>query len=124
MKAGVRRVVPSREYMTAERCRILELSNSPDDTAVSIARARVEPGVTTHWHRLAGIVERYVILDGVGSVEVGDRPAEAVTVGDVVWIPAGERQRIRNVGTGDLVFLAICTPRYVESAYEDVDADG
>jgi len=122
LNAGIRRVEPSREYLTAERCRILELSNSADDAAVSIARARVEPGVTTRWHRLTGIVERYVILDGVGSVEVGDLAAATVTAGDVVWIPAGERQRIRNAGPTDLVFLAICTPRYVESAYEDVDA--
>jgi len=123
MKAGVRRIDPSREYLTAERCHILELSNSPDDVAVSIARARVEPGVATRWHRLIGIVERYVILEGAGSVEVGDAPAQTVATGDVVWIPAGERQRIRNVGASDLVFLAICTPRYLESAYEDVDSD-
>ena len=123
MKAGVRRVEPNREYLTAERCRILELSNSADDAAVSIARARVEPGVTTRWHRLTGIVERYVILDGIGSVELADMPAETVAAGAVVLIPAGERQRIRNVGPNDLVFLAICTPRYVESAYEDVDTD-
>jgi mannose-6-phosphate isomerase-like protein (cupin superfamily) len=123
MKAGVRRVEPNREYLTAERCHILELSNSPDDAEVSIARARVAPGVTTRWHRLAGIAERYVILEGQGSVEVGDAPAETVGAGAVVWIPAGARQRIRNVGASDLVFLAICTPRYVEHAYEDVDAD-
>jgi mannose-6-phosphate isomerase-like protein (cupin superfamily) len=123
MKAGIRRVERSREYLTAERCHILELSNSPDDAAVSIARARVEPGVTTRWHRLTGIVERYVILDGVGSVEVGTMPAQTVTTGDVVSIPGGERQRIRNVGTADLTFLAICTPRFVESAYEDIDRD-
>jgi mannose-6-phosphate isomerase-like protein (cupin superfamily) len=122
MKAGVRRVDSSREYLSAERCHILELSNSPDDVAVSIARARVEPGVTTRWHRLTGIVERYVILEGVGSVEVGDVPPQPVAPGDVVWIPAGQRQRIRNVGESDLVFLAICTPRYLDWAYEDVES--
>ena len=123
MRSGVRRLDPSREYLSAERCHILELSNSPDDGAVSIARARVEPGVATRWHRLAGIEERYVIFEGSGSVEVGSAAAQMVTAGDVVWISAGERQRIRNVGTGDLVFIAICTPRYVDAAYEDVDGD-
>src|SRR5262245_52881596 len=123
MKAAIRRIDPRREYLSAERCHILELSNSPEDEAVSIARARVEPGVTTRWHRLTGIVERYVILEGVGSVEVGDAPAQTVAAGDVVWIPADQRQRIRNVGAADLVFLAICTPRYLEWAYEDVDSD-
>ena len=80
------------------------------------------PGVTTHWHRLIGIAERYVIVEGRGSVEVGDRAAQIVGPGDVVLIPAECRQRIRNVGESDLVFLAICTPRFVQSAYEDLES--
>jgi mannose-6-phosphate isomerase-like protein (cupin superfamily) len=62
-----------------------------------------------------------VILEGTGRVEVGDRAQEDVTGGDVVHIPAGHRQRIANVGRTDLVFLAICTPRFVQSAYEDLE---
>ena len=111
----------AREYDTAERCYINELSNDPADHAVSVARARVAPGVSTRWHRVRGIAERYVMLEGQGVVEVGDMPATQVAPGDVVWIPAGERQRIRNTGDGDLVFFAICTPRFVPEAYEDVD---
>ena len=124
MNEGIRRVAPEREYFTAEQCHILELSNSAADAAVSIARARVAPGVTTHWHRLTGIAERYVILEGKGSVEVGDRAAEIVKPGDVVLIPPEFRQRIRNVGQSDLVFLAICTPRFVQNAYEDLESTG
>jgi len=124
MNEGIRRVAPELEYFTAEQCHILELSNSAADAAVSIARARVAPGVTTHWHRLTGIAERYVILEGKGSVEVGDRAAEIVEPGDVVLIPPEFRQRIRNVGQSDLVFLAICTPRFVQNAYEDLESTG
>jgi mannose-6-phosphate isomerase-like protein (cupin superfamily) len=124
MNEGVRRIEPEREYFTAEQCHILELSNSQSDAAVSIARARVAPGVTTHWHRLVGIAERYVILEGEGSVEVGDRAAEIVKPGDVVLIPPERRQRIRNVGESDLVFLAICSPRFVDGAYEDLESSG
>lgn len=124
MNEGVRRIAPEREYFTVEQCHILELSNSQSDAAVSIARARVAPGVTTHWHRLVGIAERYVILEGSGSVEVGNRAAEMVGPGDVVLIPSECRQRIRNVGQCDLVFLAICTPRFVHSAYEDLESSG
>ena len=43
------------EYPIAERCRVLEAWNRPDDPAQSVARARVAPGVTTRLHRLAGI---------------------------------------------------------------------
>jgi mannose-6-phosphate isomerase-like protein (cupin superfamily) len=110
------------EYFFAEGCYIIEWSNSPDDADVSIARARVLPGVTTRWHSLTGIAERYVILQGPGSVEVGNLPAMPVETGDVIVIPAGVRQRIRNAGTADLVFLAVCTPRFVAEAYVELEA--
>jgi mannose-6-phosphate isomerase-like protein (cupin superfamily) len=109
------------ETYIEEGCHILELSNSRDDPAVSIARARVEPGVTTRLHRLADTAERYVILQGRGLVEVGGQPPAAVRPGDVVLIPPGCPQRIGNTGEEDLVFLAICSPRFRESAYEDLE---
>lgn len=117
----IHRVDPASERLTEERCHILELANHAGDEALSIARARVEPGVCTRWHRLAGITERYLILEGEGLVEVGEHAAQAVSPGDVVLIAPGERQRIRNSGARDLVFLALCTPRFRWDAYEDVD---
>jgi mannose-6-phosphate isomerase-like protein (cupin superfamily) len=117
----VRRFDGRAEYYTDERCDILELSNSPDDPDASIARARVAPGVTTRWHRLKGTIERYVILEGEGSVEVGDEAPAQVGPGDVVVIPAMVRQRITNLGKTDLLFLAVCTPRFRQECYEDVE---
>lgn len=112
---------PAREYFTDERCHILELSNHAGDAGVSIARARVEPGVTTRWHRVRDTVERYVILEGRGAAEIGAEPARTVEPGDVVVIPAGCRQRIRNVGDRDLVFLCVCSPRFEWPNYEALD---
>lgn len=109
------------ETLTAERCHIVELSNHEGDAQASIARARVEPGVTTRWHRLRGTSERYLILGGAGRVEVEGLMPQDVGPGDVVLIPPGCRQRIRNIAERDLVFLAICTPRFRWDAYEDVD---
>lgn len=109
------------ELETAERCAILELSNSADDPSLSIARARVRPGVTTRWHRVRDTAERYVILAGNGRVEVGDLAPHDVGPGDVVRIPPSCRQRIENTGREDLVFLAVCTPRFRQEAYEDLD---
>jgi mannose-6-phosphate isomerase-like protein (cupin superfamily) len=109
------------EYAIAERCRILETWNRPDDPGLSVARARVAPGVTTRWHRLTGICERYLILSGQGRVEVGDLPPQVVRSGDLVYIPPGCSQRIANLGDGDLVFLALCTPRFEPGAYEDIE---
>ena len=109
------------DYYTEERCHINELSNTPTDAAVSIAEARVEPGVTTRWHSLQGIVERYVLISGQGVVEIGELPPVAVGPGAVVLIPAGCRQRITNNGHCDLVFLAICSPRFEQQFYQDCE---
>lgn len=123
MRATIRRVNSDAESLIPEGCFILELSNSPDDPDVSIARARVAPGATTRWHRLTGTAERYVILAGDGRVEVGDLPPQSVTPGDVVLIPPACRQRITNIGGEDLVFLAVCTPRFQPACYEDLETD-
>lgn len=40
------------EFYTEERCWILESWNEEQDPAVSVARARVEPGVKTQLHML------------------------------------------------------------------------
>jgi mannose-6-phosphate isomerase-like protein (cupin superfamily) len=115
--------VAAPESWTDEGCYIAELSNSPHDAQVSIARARVPAGRTTRWHRLEGIVERYVILEGRGRVEVeGLGSPRDVGPGDVVLIPASAPQRIASIGGDDLVFLAVCTPRFDKAAYVDVDA--
>lgn len=87
---------------------------------MSIARARVESGKTTKWHYLRGVTERYVILEGVGSVEVGNLEPQEVSVGDVVIIPPEVHQRISNIGEDDLIFLAICSPRFDESIYVSI----
>ena len=123
MKAAIRRAADTAEFYIDERCHIAEWSNTPDDPELSIARARVAPGVTTRWHRLRGTVERYVILEGRGRVEVGQLPAHDVGPGDVVIIPAGCRQRIANTGAQDLLFLALCTPRFDAGVYEDLGGD-
>jgi len=121
LKPYILRFDPSSEFFTEEGCHILEFSNSSEDEAVSIARARVEAGVTTRLHRLQGPIERYLILEGQGLVEVGDLPPTTVQPGDVVLIPPLCPQRITNTGSADLVFLAICSPRFRPSHYEDID---
>lgn len=109
------------EYFFEEGCHIIEVLNTEDDPAVSIARARVEPGVATAWHRLKNTAERYSILSGEGVVEVGEHPSQKVTAGDVVVIPAMCKQRITNTGDTDLIFLAICSPRFQADNYESLE---
>jgi mannose-6-phosphate isomerase-like protein (cupin superfamily) len=108
-----------KESYISEGCFITELSNSSADPDLSIAQARVPPGVTTRWHRLTGTSERYLILDGEGVVEIDDMPGTEVQPGDVVLIPANSRQRITNNTGSDLVFLALCTPRFKADKYSE-----
>ncbi len=121
MKEAIKHQNLSNEFYTPEKCYITELSNTPDDPDASIARARVEPGVTTRWHRVTGTVERYYIVNGRGRVEVGKLSPQEVKPGDIVLIPPMGRQRITNIGSEDLVFLAICTPRFSNDVYEDIE---
>ncbi|MBX2840034.1 MAG: cupin domain-containing protein [Gammaproteobacteria bacterium] len=119
MKPGIFRYDKEKEYFFKEGCWINELCNRDDDPDLSVAKATVSPGNTTHWHRLHGTIERYVILEGEGVVEVGELSPQIVVTGDVVLIPSGCWQRIRNNGKRNLVFLALCTPRFNESVYEE-----
>lgn len=107
------------EFMTDERCAITEFLNDPACPEVSLARARVAPGVTTRLHAVRGTAERYVVHSGQGVVEVAGERAP-VGPGDCVLIPPGVPQRISNTGATDLVFDCLCTPRFVPDAYEDL----
>ena len=121
MRAEVKIHDSSQEYETAERCHIIEVANDPGDKSASIARARVDVGVTTAWHRLDGISERYIIVFGAGLVEVEGIEATAVGPGDVVRIPPGKAQRIANTGETQLIFYAVCTPPFTERAYINLE---
>ena len=111
---------PQEYYFDSEGCYITELSNTVQDPQVSIAQARVKPGITTAWHNLVDTTERYCILSGTGIVELGNAEPQKVVPGDVVIIPPTTNQRITNNGEQDLVFLAICTPRFEMENYRPV----
>jgi len=117
MRAEIKKDIEAAEFETEERCWIKETANDDGDELVSIARARVQPGVTTAWHKLAQVSERYLIVSGRGRVQIGDANPVDVAAGDVVRIPAGTPQRIENTGNGDLVFYAVCSPRFQKKYY-------
>lgn len=121
MKPLIKKLDEEKEFFFQEGCHIIEVSNSEDDHNLSIARARVAPGVTTRWHRLRNTTERYAIISGEGMVEVGNLDNVKVCSGDVVVIPPMCPQRITNTGTTDLEFFAICSPRFDELNYEDCE---
>lgn len=117
-------IFPTRltdEYYTDERCHIIEILNTAALEDVSVARARVEPGVTTAWHQVA-VRELYYLLSGTGRMELAGREPVAVGVGDIVDIPSGTPQRITNTGAEDLIFICICTPRFRDEVYTDLES--
>lgn len=117
MREKIRKLTAADEFETTERCFITEIANTPDDENISIARARVEPGMTTAWHKLRGVSERYLIISGQGLAEIGNLEPADVTAGDVVCIPPDTPQRITNIGKADLIFFAVCSPRFTPDCY-------
>jgi mannose-6-phosphate isomerase-like protein (cupin superfamily) len=121
MKQKIVKAQTPHEYLTPERCYIAE---NHSDTAVSIARATVKPGVTTKAHHLIkGVQEIYIITSGSGKVTIGNLEPAEVGVGDVVVIPPLISQKVTNTGKTDLVFYCVCTPRFTESCYVDEEPD-
>jgi mannose-6-phosphate isomerase-like protein (cupin superfamily) len=108
------------EFPTGERCAILETWNDSADPDVSIARARVAPGVTTQLHHL-NVDERYLIIQGRGIASIGKLSPAEVGPGDVVVIPAGTSQQITNSGDSDLVFYCVCSPRFGPEGYRALE---
>ena len=123
MQPEIKKANQAIEFETDERCHITEVANDPGDEFVSIARARVEPGVTTAWHKLDNISERYIIVSGQGRVEIGELQPVEVLQGDVVRIPANLAQRITNTGQDDLIFFAVCTPPFERARYINLEQE-
>lgn len=121
MSSTLKKFDPNAEYYFKEGCHIVELSNSKDDENLSIAQARVTPNTRTKLHALKNTTERYVVLEGCGKVEVGDAPPTEVHKGDVVIIPEQTPQRIFNHGKSDLIFLALCSPRFRAENYIELE---
>jgi mannose-6-phosphate isomerase-like protein (cupin superfamily) len=108
------------EAWTGERCFITELVNDAEWPAFSLARCRVEPGVTTELHALS-VLEFYVVERGSGRMRIGDAPPFEIGPGDTVTIPHQAAQSVANTGNEDLVFLCLCTPRFLPDCYTSLE---
>jgi mannose-6-phosphate isomerase-like protein (cupin superfamily) len=109
-----------QDYLTPERCFILENFSSE---RISVARARVQPGISTASHHLEGVDEIYVVTEGKGRVAVGNLKPTDIESGNVVVIPAGTSQKITNIGEADLIFYYVCTPKFTAECYRSETAE-
>lgn len=87
----------------------LHPQNDGVDLGYSIAFAEVNPGAASLRHILKTSSEIYIILEGEGIAHVGGE-TQAVKRGDLVLIPAGEKQFIENTGTDNLRFICVVSP--------------
>lgn len=108
------------EFWTGERCYITELLNSDRSPEVSLAVARIEPGVRTQLHSLTGIEEVYVVRSGRGVIEI-DGVEQALAAGDQAVVPASAAQCITNTGGDDLSCYCLCRPRFRPDCYVDLE---
>lgn len=81
----------------------------------SLAEARLPAGGASTPHHHPRTEEIYYILEGQGSMQIGDE-IRAVGPGDAIAIPPEAPHQIRNTGSVVLKFLCCCAP-----AYEDAD---
>jgi len=109
----------SEEYYFDEGCFILEVLNNPNHAELSIARARVAPNTATKLHALNKTTEYYLIISGTGIATINNQEFD-VKANDVLVIAQGEPQMIRNTGDCDLVFFAMCNPRFQVEAYTEL----
>ncbi|HRX77420.1 MAG TPA: cupin domain-containing protein [Pirellulaceae bacterium] len=77
----------------------------------SLADARLPVGATTTRHYHPHTEEIYYILEGTGSMRIGDE-LRTVGPGDAIAIPPGAIHQIENTGREVLKFLCCCAPGY------------
>ena len=80
------------------------------DLRYSLAHAVVKPGNITTLHSLS-TSEVYYILSGEGEMHI-DEEKFPVKPDQAIYIPPDAKQKIKNTGNIDLVFLCIVDPAW------------
>jgi len=83
------------------------------DLPYSLAQAHLEPGKSSHPHVLTESEELYIFLEGTGEAILNGE-VKQVVAGDLVLMPAGCEQYVRNTGKSPLVFYCIVSPPWSE----------
>ncbi|MGZ7044594.1 MAG: cupin domain-containing protein [Methanobacterium sp.] len=86
----------------------------------SIAQAILKVGESSLSHKLNISAEIYYILEGNGIMHIDDE-SEEVHPGQAIYIPAGSKQYIENIGKKELKFLCIVNPMWKEEDEELVE---
>ena len=106
-------------YITKDGSEIRELMHPSvhGNAQQSLAEATVLPGCRTLLHRHRATEEIYHVLQGEGSMMLGDETLR-VHAGDTICIAPGTPHCIENTGRDPLKILCACSPAY---AHEDTE---
>ena len=102
---------------------VLHPKNDPVPLNYSLAHATLQPGQASLPHRLLHRSETYIILKGAAVATV-DEQEISLAAGEVLYIPAGARQSVRNVGAEVLEFLCIVDPPWAADEEEVLPENG
>jgi len=98
------REVEAKEVEEGSRLKIRWL-NTEGSTIFAVRHFEIEPGGYSPYHSHPWEHEIFV-LEGNGTV-LGDKEAEAISVGDLISIPAEESHQIKNTGKSTLKILCM-----------------
>ena len=108
----VKHIEAIKTFIAGDRTEIREVlhpKNDAVDLPYSLAKATLGVGEASDPHILRTSSELYIIEKGEGRAFVGEEVVD-VKPGDIVLIPAGETQYIKNTGSERLEFLCVVAP--------------
>ena len=88
---------------------VLHPKNEKIDIPYSLAHGSLAVGASSLLHRLLGRVEVYIILEGETEAFI-EQSSINLKKGDVLYVPAGAEQYLRNTGTIPVQFLCMVSP--------------
>mgnify|MGYP000480481330 CR=1 FL=1 len=109
----VRRAENIKAYITKDGSEIREIfhPNNFPESRMSVAMASLNPGKSTvlHYHKSSD--EIYFILSGSGLLEIEGEKRE-VSAGDYIYIKAGQKHKVENLGEEPLKIVCFSYPPY------------
>jgi len=107
-----KRIADLATFIAGDATQIKEVFHPKNDQLpfnYSLAQASLAVGAASYPHILKKQSELYVFLRGNAEVFIGEESCKA-GAGDIVWVPVGVKQYVRNLGEEELVFLCIVDP--------------
>ena len=96
---------------------ILLQKSEVDESNLLLTWVEIEPGFNQPLHQHQA-EQAYIIIQGNGEITV-DKEKEAVTKGDIIYIPSNELHGILNTGGTLLVYISASTPSFdISKFYE------